>query len=260
MLNFINRKFNSERTSKYRLSIQISLDGFLFCIFDAKNCCLAAKILSLENTDIDSLFATESLLTKRFSEVRCIVVNQKSTLVPHNCFDKNQADEYLKFVCDITDEKIFSCKIKKTGAYCVFAIDNSIFNTVKKYQPQTEFYNQSIPLIDSALHSDGKNMFVFFDSNTIDIVVSNNEKLLFHNSYTTESVGDAIYFAAAVKKILHIELDNIYLSGKINKHEKEEFTSFFDTAKFEVNKELIFITVIENALRLALLDKLNKCA
>ncbi|MDR0753999.1 MAG: DUF3822 family protein [Prevotellaceae bacterium] len=260
MLNFVDRKFNSEKISKYRLSIQISLDGFLFCIFDTNNFCLAAKIFSLEKTGIDDLFVTEPLLTKRFSSVKCIVVNQKSTLVPNDCFDKNKSAEYLKFVCNINDEKIFSHRIKKTGAYCLFAIDKDIYETVKKYQPQTEFYSQNIPLIYSALRSTGKNMFIFFDSETVDIVVNNNEKLLLQNSYKTESTGDAIYFAVAVKKILDIELDNVYLSGKTGKHEAEEFSSFFEKTELELYKDLIFITGIENALLLTLLDKLNQCA
>ncbi|MDR1984318.1 MAG: DUF3822 family protein [Prevotellaceae bacterium] len=259
MLNFVDRKFNSEKTSKYKLSIQISLDGFLFCIFDADNICVAARILNTDNTNIDNLFATEPLLTKRFSAVNCVVVNQKSTLVPNNCFEKNKSAEYLKFVCNINDEKILAQKIKKIGAYCVFAIDRNSYETVKKYQPQTEFYNQCIPLIHGVLQNFGRNMFIFFDSKTIDIVVSNNTKLLLQNSYKTESTGDAIYFAAAVKKMLDIELDNIYLSGKTNKHEEEEFSSFFKQAKLELNKNLIFTTGIENALLLMLLEKLNKC-
>jgi hypothetical protein len=260
MLNFVNRKFNSQKTSKYKLSIQISLDGFLFCIFDSNNICVAAKALDAEDTNISNIFATEPLLTKRFSTVKCIVVDQKSTLVPNNCFDKNKSYEYLKFVSNINNEKIFTHKIKKIGAYCVFAIDNGIYETVKKYQPQTEFYNQNIPLIYAALHKSGKNMFVFFNSQTIDIIVNNNEKLLLQNSYKTESTGDSIYFAAAVKNILNIELDNIYLSGKTSKYEEEEFLSFFEKTQLEINKDLIFATGIENALLLTLLEKLNKCA
>ncbi|MDR0419909.1 MAG: DUF3822 family protein [Prevotellaceae bacterium] len=259
MLNFIDRKFNSEKTSKYKLSIQISLDGFLFCIFDSHDNCLAAKIFDIDDANIDSLFSTESLLTKRFSSVGCIVVSQKSTLVPNSYFDKNKSAEYLKFVCDINNEKILAHKLKRTGAHCIFAVDENIYETVKKYQPQAEFYNQSIPLICSALHSYGKNMYIFFDSGMIDIVAHNNENLLLQNSYQAKSSGDAIYFAAAVKKTLDIDFDNIYLSGKTNKHEEEEFASFFEKTKLEMNKNLIFLTGNENALRLILLEKLNKC-
>ncbi|MDR1347114.1 MAG: DUF3822 family protein [Prevotellaceae bacterium] len=261
MLNFVDRKFNSEQTSKYRLSIQISLDGFLFCIFDTNNICLAAKTLNTADAGIDYLFATELLLTKRFSSVKCIAVSQKSTLVPNGCFDKNKSAEYLEFVCDINNEKIFTHKIQKADAHCIFAIDNDIYATVKKYQPQAEFYNQCIPLIYSALRSSGKNMFIFFDSETIDIVACDSENLLLQNSYKTESTGDAIYFVAAVKKILNVEFDNIYLSGKINKHEEEEFGSFFEKVKVkvEMNKNLMFATGTENSLRLTLLEKLNRC-
>jgi hypothetical protein len=236
------------------------LDGFLFCIFDTNNICLAAKALNTGDADTDYLFTAESLLTKRFSEVKCIAVSQKSTLVPNNCFDKNKSAEYLEFVCDINNnEKIFTHKMQKTDAHCIFAIDNDIYETVKKYQPQAEFYNQSIPLIYSALHGSGKNMFIFFDTKTIDIVACSSEKFLLQNSYKTESAGDAIYFAAAVKKILNIEFDGIFLSGKINKHEEEEFASFFEKTELEINKNLMFATGTENALRLTLLEKLNRC-
>jgi hypothetical protein len=260
MLDFVDRKFNSDKTSKCKLSIQISLDGFLFGIFDADNVCVAAKILNIDsNNDIENLFADESLLVKRFSAVNCAVATQKSTLIPNNFFNKNKSAEYLKFVCNITDEKIFTHKIKKIGASCIFAIDENIYETVKKHQSSTTFYNQSIPLIYAALNSYGKNMFVFFDSKTIDIVVNNNEKLLLQNSYRIDSINDAIYFAVAVKKQLNIEFDNVYLSGKTNKHDENEFSSFFKQVKLEGIKDLVFSAGIENALRLILLENLCKC-
>ncbi|MDR3226227.1 MAG: DUF3822 family protein [Prevotellaceae bacterium] len=258
MLDFVDKKFNSNKASKYKLSIQISLDGFLFSIFDANDICVVAKKINADN--INNIFASEPLLTQKYSAVNCIVVTQKSTLVPNNLFDKNKSSEYLKFVCNISDEKIFSQKIKKIGAHCVFAIDKNIYETVKKYQPQTEFYHQSIPLINSALGSFGKNIFVFFDSKTIDIIANNNEKLLLQNSYKTENTSDAIYFVAAVKEQLDIVLYNIFLSGKAGKRELEDFLNVFKQAKLEENKNQTFAAIdIKDVSQLLLLEKLNKC-
>jgi hypothetical protein len=261
MLNFIDRRFNSDKTSQYKLSIQISLDGFLFCVSDAENICIATKSLSVTDiSNIESLFASDPLLAKEFLSAKCIAVNQKSTLVPSSFFDENKSDEYLKFVCTIDDdEKILVQKIKKLDAHCIFAVDENIYETVKKYQPQAEFYNQSIPLISEALSNAEKNIFVLFNADIIDIVAAENEKLLLHNSYKTESIKDAIYFTAAVKTQLNIEPDNIFLSGKVTKADEEKFVEFFKQTKLEINKNLLFKFGSENALLLLLLEKLHTC-
>jgi hypothetical protein len=261
MLNFVHRRFNSEKTNKYKLSIQISLDGFLFCLFDSKNECFVAKKLPIsENFGLEEIFASEPLLSKNYASAKCIIVNQKSTLVPTNLFDKNKPYEYLKFVCDINEEKILiTQKIKEINAFCIFAVEKFIFELVKKHQPKVEFYHQSIPLICTALKKKGKNISAFVSKKSIDIVASDNDKLLLHNSYTTESLGDAIYFTAAVKDLLKINPDNIFLSGKISKTEEEEFADFFENLKIEVNKTMMFAVGIENATLLLLLEKLDKC-
>ena len=260
MLDFIDKKFNSSKTSKYKLSIQISLDGFLFGIFDSNDACLAAKKFNIEDNNLNDVFSTEPILKKPFAVVNCIVVNQKSTLVPNNLFEKNKAYAYLKFICNnIENDEIFSTKIKKINAYCVFAIDKNICKTIRKYQPQTEFYNQSIPLISAALSSKGKNMFVYFDTKTVDIVVVKNENLLLQNSYQIETISDAIYFAVAVREQMGIEVNNIYLSGKTCKSDEEEFTVFFKQSKLEMNAELALAINAENALKLTIFEKLNKC-
>ena len=260
MLDFIDKKFNSNKTPKYKLSIQISLDGFLFGIFDSNDICLVAKEFSLAENTIDSLFVTEPILTQRFDVVNCIVVNQKSTLVPNSFFEKNKSSTYLKFACNNIDgDEIFVNKIKKINACCIFAIDRNVCKTIRKYHPQTEFYNQSIPLINAALSSKGKNMFVFFDTKIIDIVVTKNENLLLQNSYKIETVSDAMYFAAAVREQLKIEVNNIYLSGKTCKSDEEKFSIFFKQTKLETNADLALAVNAENALRLMIFEKLNKC-
>ena len=258
MLNFIDRRFNSDRTSRYKLSIQVSLDGFLFCVSDAEDICILAKSLPI-NENIDSLFTKETVLTQQFSSVKIIAVNNKSTLVPNSFLDENKSDEYIKFVCDVTDEKIVVQKINKLDAHCIFAVDKNIYETVKKYQPQAKLYNQSIPLIDAALNNIENNIFVFFYPENIDIVVIENGKLLLHNSYKTENIDDAIYFTAAVKNQLNIDPDNIYLSGKAGKSEEEKFVGFFKQAKLEINKNLMFKVGRENSMSLLLLEKLSKC-
>ena len=260
MLDFIDKKFNLSKTSKYKLSIQVSLDGFLFGIFDNDNICLAAKSFNIENNNLNNLFSAETILKKQFAAVDCVVVNQKSTIVPNIFFDKHKSYEYLMFVCNNIDgDEIFSSKIKKLNAHCVFAINRNICRSIRKYHPQTEFYNQTIPLVHSALTRKGKNMFVYFDSNIIDIVVAKNENLLLQNSFKVETVNDAIYFAAAVREQVGIEINTIYLSGRNSKHAEEEFLMFFRQTKLEMNYDLALDITAENALRLTILEKLNKC-
>ena len=92
-------KFDAEKSSQYRLTIQFSLGGLSFALLDATTQTLIALECYQSDllTDSDDLFralerALESkgLNNKAFQSVTSLVDNRYSTLVPKTLF--NEAD------------------------------------------------------------------------------------------------------------------------------------------------------------------------
>lgn len=261
MLSFVDKQFDLNETSQYKLSIQIYLGGFLFCVTDANDNCIAARAISFSNVDdLANAIILEPLMRKDFSEVRCIVENKLSTLIPANIFDEKHTATYLDFVCKVDDEnEIFHRKIEALNAECVFAANKNICNEIRKHQPNAQFYNQAIALINSALAMDGKNVFVCFGEKILDIVAVENQKLLFHNTFNIESLADAEYYTALAIQQLDIVPDKIFLSGKIGREECNDLKKIFSQTELEIDQNLMFALGGENALKVITLIKLCQC-
>ena len=89
-----------------QLSIQISLDGFSFCILKIDtNEVFVLEHFSFQNKspnpekhleNVTQLFETEELLQQRYGSVNITHVNNLSTLVPKALFDPENLKQYIK--------------------------------------------------------------------------------------------------------------------------------------------------------------------
>src|SRR6056297_1767752 len=90
--------FDLNRTNDYTLSIQVSLDGFSFCVVRKAD----DRLMAIKNTPVT--ISEEKFLTRRFSEwikseeipnktfesVRIIFHTERFTLVPREIFDREK--------------------------------------------------------------------------------------------------------------------------------------------------------------------------
>ncbi len=104
-LTKIAEDFNN--LNEKHLSIQLSLDGFSFCIINS----VEKKIEKLEHflfedhsptpekllKNVEDLFKKEKALQKRYGSVNISHVNKLSTLVPKSLFDEERMRDYLKY-------------------------------------------------------------------------------------------------------------------------------------------------------------------
>ena len=102
-----NTSLDFNNLHEKHLSIQISLDGFSFCIIHRiekqieklKYIPFQGAVSTPEKLlqKVESIFKTERHLQKRYGSVNVTHVNQLSELVPRSLFDKERIRDYLKF-------------------------------------------------------------------------------------------------------------------------------------------------------------------
>lgn len=233
-----NSKFDKaldrEASRYYGLSIQLSLDGFSFCIFNP----LKMKFLGIETYDfqhfynqnllcngLNDLIPTVELLKLEYESVRILVETHKSTLVPEPYFDENNLADHLKLNHAIEHGEVpVNDYLPVLEARNVWIINENLLKTIKVLFPKASIHHHGSVLVESLLSSNknsdqGTTVFVYVRKSWFDIAVINGNKLMFFNSFKYLEKEDFIYFLIYVLEQLDLnpELVQLTFLGEILK-------------------------------------------
>ena len=251
MLQFelLDETFDINKTNSLHLSIQASLDGFLFSILEP----VSLKYLVLKRyqfqqaassdilfEQITEILQQDPMLQQTYQGVSCIQVDNRSTLLPAALFDKSQLKSYFEFnhALDDLDELRYNF-LKQVDAYLVFPIHHELANLYLKFWVNAVFYHQATPFISEAVHTGllmRKAAHVHFSTGHFDIAITNEQDLLFHNNFMYRSDEDLWYFILFVFDKLGLEQGStpVFLSGDIDQFSERPslLKRYFPDTKF----------------------------
>lgn len=244
-------KISLKKTKDIELSIQFSLDGFSFCVTDTNT---KEKIYftayqfeeSLNSPEellekIESIFKENSILQLEYSSVSVIHQNNLATLVPSKFFDENSLASYLNFNIKtlktdyIAFDEITAIDVK--NVYIPYInINNYLFQNFGEF----EYKHHLTILIEKLLkieNSSEKTMFINVYKNSFDIVVLENKKIVFSNSFLYHTKEDFIYYIlfTAEQIQLNTEEFKLYFMGEI------ETTSEIYKIAYKYIKNIFFL-------------------
>ena len=219
-----------QESSKKKLSIQFSLDGFSFYISNYKNdiskftsftFTKALKSPELILKEIQEIFKNEKCLQQDFETVNVIHQNNLSTLVPNQYFKKSNLNNYLKYSIKTiaTDLIVYDelNTIKAKNVYIPFVnINNFIFQNFGEFEYK---HHSSILIEKLVLQSNNSlNFFINISQSLFDIVVIKDSKILFYNIFEYQTKEDFIYYILFTLEQLDLstETTNISIIGAIN--------------------------------------------
>ena len=246
----LDETLDLNKTHSYHLSIQASLDGFLFSILDPE----ATKYLGLKrysyekalNPDqqyesIRGILKEDPFLRKPYQGVSCILSEYRSTLLPAALFDRDHLKLYFEFNHVLNDlDELHYNHLKTADAYLVFPMHSDISNLFLKSWLNTEFFHQASPLVDTMMSLDGnsdKLAGINFNEDHFDIIVIDDRQLKYHNNFRFRSEEDLLYFILFVfdKMGLDQEKTPVLLSGEIDKFSERpsQLKKFFRILSFQ---------------------------
>lgn len=219
------------------LSIQFSLDGFSFCIFNKDlNTYTALYDYSFEelnNTpqklleNITSVFNDEGLLQNKYDSVDVSHINELSTLVPKPLFDENKLSTYLSYNTKIYRHDYFEYdEIENHDIMNVYIPYVNINNFLIDKFGGFNYRHYSNILIESLLgiykFSLIPQIFVHVHDNHFELVVIADKKLQLYNTFTYSSKEDYIYYILFTAEQLNLnpERFELFLLGDIEKDDK----------------------------------------
>jgi hypothetical protein len=210
---------NSKNTDNYIMTIQHSLDGLSFVVFDtAENKFIALKHyhtteknISLETLLLE-LQEKESLNFDEFKNVNILIDNNNNTFVPKDYFQEETKEDYLSLLNIKHSNNISTDDIAEHNIVNVYSYDyklNFLNNNIKVY------HSSSILIKKLLKEFSGRNpetrAFVNVKNNSYELIIINNDKLVFHNYFNFNTKEDFLYFILFTFDQLNIDNESIPL-------------------------------------------------
>jgi hypothetical protein len=226
-----------------QLSIQFSLGGFSFSIFDLD---LLEFVVFYKykfdkktvNADlllrsIKTLFIKEELLRLKFSKVNIVHVNNISAFVPKAIFKKSDIANYIKFNNKIFDSDFFAHDaIQNQDMMSVYVPYVNINNFFIDQFGTFNYRHYSSILVENLLSNYTKNedlvFFVNVANSHFEIIVSQHKKLLFYNTFKYKTKEDFIYYILFTVQQLDLNVEEVKLKflGEIKNTNKLYYIAY----------------------------------
>jgi len=203
----INTKDNSLE-NYHRLSIQVSLNGLSFCILDTiGNSVLDSGRVSFKKSltpyevekHLKDLLEKHHIPSKQFISVVVVHSNGIFSFVPEPLFDENELANYLKLNTKIlvNDHIAFDAlnNLEMVNVYVPFMnINNYIFELFGEFEYKHCGTVLVAAMLNQPVKGKGPLCYVHASENQMDIIVVEQKKLLFYNSFVFQTKEDFIYY------------------------------------------------------------------
>ena len=215
---------NIEVTSKRKLSIQFSLDGFSFCTTNTHNEVLEFSSYTFSKTKnspelvlekLQDIFKKEKSLQYDFETVTVIHQNNLNTLVPNEYFKKDALKSYLKYsIKTIATDLITFDELDFMNSKNVYVPYVNINNFLFQNFGEFEYKHYSSVLLEKlfSIASNDICCYIHVSKSTFDIVIIKNSNLQFFNIFEYKTKEDFMYYVLFTLEQLELSTEETLVS------------------------------------------------
>jgi hypothetical protein len=250
-IDYVDKNYCLTGDKNYRLSIQVGLNGFSFCIYDAdKQRHVVLKHFPYSENIVDFNIWTKEInkIAESMADyihsakplVNCLFISRKNVLIPENIFFANNIRSYISFFFQLDElDEIHYKYIPEFKAYCCFALPSPVVSKIISRFNNPNFFNQAYQIISRAKNSvTSTGMNIVFCTNFMDISIFKDNQLILNNSFEISDLRDIIYFISAIYSKFKMEDAPIYISGDISTHETGKLKKIFPSIIQEQHKKI----------------------
>ncbi len=229
-----DKLFDLNNIYEYKLSIQVSLDGFSFFIVTTENKLAAFKHsplkISSENfiaRRFEEWLQTEQLLLKNYRQVEVIFFTNKFTLIPKKYFNPEKIPiVFQQLFGNTVDDRILENPVGQSDYYLCFAIPKLLYNIIQQKFANCKVLHpvNILSKVISGLNFEKYSLILLFNENSYYFLLSEGNKMLLANSYTFVHLNDVVYYLLSTLKELEIPMQKtrLFLSGLTKQYDETE--------------------------------------
>ncbi len=203
-----SKDFDISRIAKYGLTIQISLGGFSFVIQNPElNSLVALQAFnSIDITNdifpaIKSFCADNNVDASAFGKITFVIDDANYAIVPSAFYEQKYAGTYLDFCNDNSGNEIVSETVEKAGCVVVYGINGEYAKNLRTLSDNVEFRHSASIIIGKLLSQNiGLSQYVNVRHSDFDVMVAEDNKILFYNSFKFSGVDEFVYYLVTVMR------------------------------------------------------------
>lgn len=234
-----NNFFENKDLNQYKVSIQISLDGFSFLItretgneiIAGKNSPVKISSPALTSRHFADWHSTEPLLKLPFQKVTVYNFEELFTLVPAET-DENTVKQINRILLDKENERKHYSNKTLGNVNVNFAIHSELASQVEKAFGGVEWIHPVAVLLNHLPETDKPNLSLLIRTqNHYFLIIRQRTKLLLANSFAANHSNDLIYQVINTFQQLKVSrnLTQLMISGTSENHRKtaETLAAYF---------------------------------
>ncbi|WP_010136227.1 DUF3822 family protein [Ochrovirga pacifica] len=232
----MNRDVNNS-LNNISLSIQLSSDGFSFCIYNATSKepqhfgHYTFETAIVTPTDllhqVQTIFEKDELLQSHYDAIYLIHHNNLNTFVPKTHFNEDLLHQYLQYSVKtfendfVSYDDLENVDAALCNVYIPFVnVNNYLFDAFGSFT----YLHSSTVFLQNILKQyapTDKSMFVNVYQNDFQLCVVQNKELILYNHFTFSCSEDFVYYILFVAEQLKINPNefDLHLMGNIHKDE-----------------------------------------
>lgn len=168
----------------YLLALEKNNPKEIFCALDQVNA-----------LDEITKIASHKQIKKNISKLYISACNLKHTLIPAAIFEKEQTYNYLNLNCDLNiNDLIYYRNIEMFDAVSVYAFEKNLAQLASGIYTGAEMLSSAFIFASQGINNTSHSLDLYFYNSIFFIRYIENNKMIFFNGFTYNSVSDAIYY------------------------------------------------------------------
>ena len=190
---------------------------------------------------LNAILKESEIDQSKIINVKLIICNKLSSLVPDNLFEEKLSLEYLKFNSKLLENDFAAHDfIEEIDAVNVYLPYVNVNNYILENFGSFDFYHYSTLLIKKLVKYNREkesSLYANLQEEDFQVLIIKKNKLLYHNNFDFNTKEDILYFLLFVieQNKIDINKSKLFLIGKIN----VESEAYLLISKFIENIEII---------------------
>lgn len=224
----IDDLFETGNCKNYILSIQCSLNGFSFLVYDTISGKFIAHIESEAvfsspyelKKELELRINSEVILNQTYKRVVVSYLNMRFILVPSFIDSEDNFEKILQPVFDKESDEHIASSEAFDGTRMLFALPNALFSMLSKKYTDCIFIAPPMPLIRNGLASCflQPTLFVTRFSDLLILILFHEKKVHFINQFYVKNDTDCLYYILNSASQLKLDMKtNLRIFGKVSR-------------------------------------------